>query len=277
MTWSMQWDGLTLGGNSAYQLIEVGGVHNSPDVRTSDADRSRASGQWAGTDLLSGRAITATVEVVASDEPTVGAFTAAMTVASGPERPLTLQFPGVAGGAPVTVGARVRRFSLPLNRRYLFGHGTASIEWWATDPRIYALTPTVVDVPVGGSSGLGMQFDATFDLGFGGATPSGVVNVTNDGTFPAPWTLAVTGGVTNLRVENVTTGESLRFTGTPSAGQTLVVDSFSRQVTIDGVSRYSWLDAGSRWFDLQPGVTQLRVAASSGSGVGTLTYRSAWI
>lgn len=277
MTWSMQWAGLTIGGNSPYQLVSVTGVHDSPDVRTADADRARASGQWAGTDLLSGRAITATVEVVASDEVTVGAFTNAMTVANGPERPLSLQFPGVAGGALVTVEARVRRFSLPLNRPYLFGHGTAVVEWWATDPRIYAQTPTVVSTDVGGSSGAGMEFDAEFDLEFGGATPSGVVNVNNDGTFPAPWILEVAGTVSNLRIENVTTGQSLRFTGTPAAGETLVVDSYSRQVTIGGVSRYSWLDPGSRWFDLQPGATQIRVASSSGSGVGELTFRSAWI
>lgn len=273
----MQWAGLNLGGTSPYQLVEVAGIHDSPDVRTSDADRARASGQWAGTDLLSGRAITATVEVVASDEPTVGAFTNAMTVANGPERPLSLQFPGVAGGAIVTVGARVRRFSLPLNRPYLFGHGTAVVEWWATDPRMYDYTVSEVTVPVFGTQDNGAEFDAVFDLEFGGVVPRGAATAENYGNFPAPWTITFTGPVTNPRIENTSTGQRLEFTGSVPGGSTLTVGSLNRNVQLDGASRYQFLGVRSQWFDIPPGSTPLRITAESGTGSATLTYRSTWI
>lgn len=279
MTYQFTFKGLTVGSDPRLRLVGLEGVHDTPDVRSSDSDRARAHGQWAGVDLLGGRAITATVQVAADHTDPVWAQLQSVFVAAvGDESPLLVVLPGFAGGATVQADCRVRRCSIPVDvDRYQFGVPQLVVEWWATDPRWYAETATVVSTDVGGGSDAGMVFDAAFDLGFGGATPSGVVNVTNAGTFPAPWTLEVAGAVSNLRIENVTTGQTLRFTGTPASGETLVVDSVSRQVTINGVSRYSWLDPGSQWFDLQPGATQLRVASSSGAGVGTLTFRSAWI
>jgi hypothetical protein len=279
MTYEFTFKGLSVGSDPRLQLVGLEGVHDTPDVRSSDSDRARAHGQWAGVDLLGGRAITATVQVAAvHSDPVWAQLQSVFVAASGDESPLSVVLPGFAGGATVQADVRVRRCSIPVDvERYQFSVPQMVVEWWATDPRWYAESATVVSTSVGGGSGAGMEFDAGFDLSFGEAAPSGVVNVTNTGTFPAPWTLEVSGSVTNLRIENVTTGATLRFTGTPAAGQTLVVDSYSRQVTLGGVSRYSWLDPGSRWFDLAPGVTQLRVASSSGSGVGTLTFRSAWI
>jgi hypothetical protein len=277
VTWQMQWAGLTIGGDSPYQLVEVSGVQDSPDVRTSDADRARASGEWAGNDLVSGRTITATVEVVASDEPTIAAFKSAMTVATGPERPLTLQFPGVAGGDQVTVGARVRRLSLPVNRRYQFGHATATVQWRATDPRIYSIDVQEQTVAVFGGQDNGVEFDMVFDAEFGGVVPRGAVPANNDGNFPAPWSVTFDGPVTNPRIENQQTGQRLEFIGTVPGGSRLVVGSMNRTVQLDGASRYQWLKTRSQWFDLEPGVTTLRLAAESGTGSATLTYRSAWI
>ena len=276
---AMSFDGVSLVDPPFMGVRSLDGVWSTPEVRTSDAMRSRNHGLWAGVDLLGGRSISASLQVAATHPNEAQyALIQGLLYPTGDERLLTLQLTGFAGGQPVQTFARVRRLDVPVTvDQYAKGHPAVEVQWFATDPRWYAQTATVVSTDVGGGSGVGMAFDAGFDLEFGGATPSGVVNVNNDGTFPAPFTLEVSGAVSNLRVENVTTGETLRFTGTPSAGETLVVESFSRQVTINGASRYSWLDPGSQWFDLLPGPNQLRVASSSGAGVGTLTFRSAWI
>jgi hypothetical protein len=37
------------------------------------------------------------------------------------------------------------------------------------------------------------------------------------------------------------------------------------------------LQPGSSWFDLPPGVSSVRWSAQSGTGVGLLSFRSAWV
>ena len=98
MTYIIEWAGLTLGGDGPYQLAELSGLHDAPAVRTSDSDRARGAGQWAGTDYLSGRSIVATFEVVGkaapSAEAALSALSAATVVGHGPESPLTFEVPG---------------------------------------------------------------------------------------------------------------------------------------------------------------------------------------
>ena len=261
------------------EVVEIEGVWDTPDLRTSDMDRSRAHGQWAGVDLLGGRAVTATVQVVVPhpNEATWSALQSALRV-TGAESPLTIELSGFAGGNPVQANARVRRANIPVDAdRYQFGAPQATVEWWATDPRFYATTETTETVTVSSPSGLGLTFDATFDLTFGGPIPTGVLNVTNDGNFEAPWVVEFAGPIADPRIESVTEGKTLYLGGVVNEGQTLRIDSLNRSITIDGASRYSWLLPGSQWFDIAPGANQLRLAANAGSGSATLTFRSAWI
>ena len=270
--------GIPLTLSAGLSVVELEGVWETPDVRTSDVDRSRAHGLWPGIDLLGGRAITATLQAnYPLDDP---AWETLQTVfrATGDEQPLTLQLSGFAGGRVVRCNARVRRVAVPVDvDRYQFGVPQLVVEWFATDPRFYADSETSASAEISSPTGAGLTFDVTFDLGFGGAIPAGVVNVDNDGNFSAPWVAEITGPVTNPRVESVTGGRTLRLAGSVQAGETLRIDSATKTVTLDGASRYSWLVPGSQWFDLDPGSNQVRFAASSGTGVGTLTFRSAWI
>jgi hypothetical protein len=198
--------------------------------------------------------------------------------ATGDEQLLTVRLDGFAGGRELRANARVRRVAVPVDvERYQFGVPQLVVEWWATDPRFYDSTLTSVVAAVSAPSGSGLTFDAEFDLEFGGALPSGVVQVTNDGNFGAPWVAEFAGPLVNPRFENVSTGETLRFVGSVGEGDVLRVESVTRSVTLNGVSRYQFLLPGSRWFDLAPGFSEVRFAASSGVGSGTLSFRSAWI
>jgi hypothetical protein len=168
--------------------------------------------------------------------------------------------------------------SIPVDvERYQFGVPQAVVEWWATDPRFYDSELTELSVPVFGTQDNGAEFDIEFDLEFGGVVPRGVVTADNVGTFGAPWSVTFTGPVTNPRIENQLTGDTLEFTGTVPGGSSLTVGSLNRTVQLDGVSRYQWLDVRSQWFDLEPGSTQVRITAESGTGQATLTFRSTWI
>lgn len=279
--WTFIYNGLTVGGSgNPYNLIKINGFHDAPDVRTADTERARAHGMFAGTDYLGGRSITAEIEVVAPhpDEADWSAFSRAFVPGDTAESTLKAQIPGVAGGIEVQVGARVRRLALPIDRDYLFGHGSAMVEFFCTDPRIYSVAQTLVSIDQAAISGSGLTFPATFPLSFGGAVSGGLGVATNAGEFSAPWVGTITGPVDNPRIENVATGQVLSFTGSLSAGQTLVISSLDRSVLLSGTaSRYSWLNFGSSWFDLAPGTNTIRFAGTAGTGNLQLTFRSVWI
>ena len=274
----MTWNGITIGSTSSvYRLYNITGIHDTPDVRTSDQNRARAHGQYAGADLLGGRSVQATLYVHSTDPTVWSDFSDAVAAGNDTEDSLTISTPFLASGRTLQLGARCRKVALPVDIDYQYGLGKASVEWWATDPRLYDTTQTVVSTQIATATGTGLEFDATFDLSFGGGSPTGVVSATNAGNFATPWTVTFTGPVTAPRIENITTGETLRFSGTVPTGSQLVISSHDRTVALDGASRYSWIDSLSRWFDLAPGPNQLRLAASSGTGSATLRYRSAWI
>ena len=278
VTATLTYNGVTIGAGQDLQVVELEGVWETPEVRTSDVDRSRAHGQWQGVDLLGGRAITATVQAnVAIDDPAWTSVQSAL-VATGDELPLTLQLTGFAGGGQVSTDVRVRRVSVPVEvERYPFGAARLVVEWWATDPRFYSTSTSSESSGISSPTGSGLTFNATFDLGFGGAIASGVINVLNGGNFAAPWVATITGPVTDPRIEHVDLGRTLEFDGEVQSGETLTVSSATKTVTLNGASRYSWLQPGSEWFDLPPGANQVRFGAQSGTGTGTLTFKSAWI
>lgn len=279
--WTFTYNGLTVGGDgSPYQIMQLTGLHDSPEVRTSDQTRARDHGLFAGTDLLGSRSLTAQIEVVAAhpNETPWSDFSRALVPGQGSELPLVFQIPGVAGGVAIEVGARVRRLSLPVDRNYFHGHGSAAVEFVATDPRIYSQASTTYTVSQASISGSGLTFPITFPLTFGGAVSGGQFVATNAGEFGAPWTATISGPIVNPTLENVTTGQTIAFTISIAAGETLVVSSLDRSVLLNGTaSRYSSLVVGSSWWQLTPGANTVRLAGTSGTGSVSFTYRSAWV
>lgn len=276
--WTLSFNGLTVGQGTPYNVVELTGVADAPDIRSSDVNKSRQHGLWPGVDFLAGRTIGATLDIDATQDLSVWeAFKGALVAASSAELPLVLNLPYLGAGEPVACLARVRRLSVPVDRRATHYWPQANIEWFATDPRLYSVSVTSLTADVASQTGAGLTFDAAFDLSFGGPLPSGVVNLDNVGNFDAPWVAEITGPTTDPRIESITLDRTLSFSGTVQAGQVLRVDSATKTATLDGSSRYSWLVPGSQWFDLMPGANEVRVAASAGSGQGTLTFRSAWI
>jgi hypothetical protein len=272
-------NGLTIGTSSVYGVRQLTGLHDAPGVRTSDRNRARRHGQFAGSDFVSGRSLQATL-VVSAKHPSDAwqALSQALVVGSD-EIAWQAQYSGVAGGRLVQLNARVRRLSLPIDYEYAYlGEAEADVEWWATDPRIYDATETSLSTPMASTALTGRGYPRSYPRGYGGATTGGLLTAANDGEFPAPWQATIEGPVDNPRIENITTGRTVGFVGSLAAGETLELDSDKWSVLLNGTaSRYSWLTPGSQWFDLAPGDNELRFAGSSGSGSITFNYRSAWI
>lgn len=277
--WQIAWKGLTMGDGTPYVVQSVTGLHDTPGVRTSDMDRARRHGAFPGSDYTESRVVVAEILVDGRhpNEAVWSAFSLAHVVGDEVETPLSFRVPGVAGGIEVVVFAKCRRLNLPTDRDYAAGIGTATVQWTATDPRIYSADEVVLFTAMATVAGTGRTYPLTYPRTYGGPISGGFITATNEGEFPSPWVAVIDGPVEHPRIENVGTGQTIAFNGTVAAGSSLVVDSDNRTVMLDGASRYHWLAPGSQWFDVLPGANTVRLAGLSGAGSLTFTYRHAWI
>lgn len=277
----IEFRGLRLDGQFEIQTIE--GLADAPEVRTSDLVIVGRNGLRAGRQELGGRAVTIGVTIYAFAEAEFFEAVAALRTAFSPiddvESPLTFRFPGIAGGDTARIMARARRMALPLTSTYWQMATEATVELYATDPRIYADTEqsfaTTLPIVAGG----GHTWPQSWPNSWGGQATSGSVTATNAGNYPAELSLRIDGPVTNPRVDNSTTGTSLAFDIDIVAGDFLLVDTDTGDVLLNGTAdRRSTIVPGSTWPSLRPGVNELRFgAATTTEAVLYASWRSAWI
>lgn len=198
----------------------------------------------------------------------------AATIVQPVELPLYLY------GSTRLVNCRARRRSIPYDAEYLRRAGEATIEFVATDPRIYdaTLTQFTQAVAVAGS---GRTYNRTYNMTYGAvAGSSGTFAVTNAGTFPTRGTVRITGPVDTPRFEAIDQGKVIQLAISLTAGDYIDIDMAAKSITLNGTaSRYSTMTTNSAWFEILPGVNNLRYAADTTS-VGSaleLSFRSAWM
>lgn len=112
---------------------------------------------------------------------------------------------------------------------------------------------------------------------------NGNQNITVEGNAPTHAILVtINGSRTNTKIRNNTLGVEFTHPLAFSAGQNVIVGvkDFSAIATQGGPaydSSASVIHAGApQWLILQPGVNQINVSSSSGTGVVTLQYKAAW-
>lgn len=281
--WQIEYNGVLLGDGTPYSLVQVQGLLDVPEVRTSDRTRLRRHGLQAGDDFLGGRTITVTVEVYSA---TASAFAADMETLltglspaqSAGELPLVFRIPGVAGGGKRRVDARLRRREVPIDLQYLYQVPLVTLEFLATSPLLEDFTEAsgISTLP---SAGGGLVFPAVAPFTFGAVSTGGTITATNEGNFPASPSFRIDGPVVNPRLENLTSGKVLSMNITLAAGEYLLIDAEARTILLGGTSsRYSTLAVGSEWWDLEPGTSSVTFRASTSTAATlTMTWRSAWV
>jgi hypothetical protein len=283
--WELEFNGLLLGGDTAYGFVSANGLVDQPELRTNDRTRLRRHGLLPGDDFLGGRSVVVELEVFGEDDATFQTNIDALKAALAPgsdEAVLAFQVPGVAGGGVRRLNARPRKLNLPIEvNRFFYRMPIAAVEFFATDPRIYDDTEQSLSTGLEASVA-GLSWNLTWNLNWGGSSTGNSFNATNSGTFSTPFTVRFDGPVTNPIIENVTTGEKLALTADSGlvlgSGEFVELDTEARTVLLGGTaSRYSKLSSDSTWFDLPPGSTELRFSGTtSGSPTMTVTFRSAW-
>lgn len=244
-------------------------------VRTQYTDREADHGAWAGKTYLGARVITLAGTVTAPDLATLDAaaeqlFAAAATtdttlvVTETIPKQCTVRRSGDPLWDPET--DRVARYSVLLT---------------AADPRRYSTTLQSVPTGLPVSSG-GLTLPLTLPLTITAGSSSGSITLTNAGTIGTRPRFTVTGPVTApviLVQYPDSTVLQLAYSDTLVAGDSLVIDTDARSVTLNGaVSRRRYLSG--RWPEIPPGQTvTVQWTASSYDPAATLTgtCRSAWM
>jgi len=103
------------------------------------------------------------------------------------------------------------------------------------------------------------------DGGTGGATI-----ITVDGVDNAQPIWTVVGPATNPSLTNITTGESIQWTGVVPNGQTLVVNMADMTASLSGANVFEFI-SGS-WITLQAGNNRVSYSATAATGIATLEW-----
>lgn len=271
--------GLTIGAGTIYPFRgqAVAGLLDTPAIRATDEPAPRRDGLIAGADYYGGRLIAFEMllqEGKAGNEAAASALAAAFA-ASAEDIWLDVRVTG--DPSEYSLRGRPRGATFVIQRdRWDAGAVDARASFVATDPIRYGPASNIVlsMTALGG----GLVFPTTFPAVFGGGGGSGTAPLLNAGSATVDWEATLTGPLTNPRLSLDGSGRFVRVLATIAAGETVVLDSVSGAILLNGSApRPSWFAPGSRWFRLAAGSNSVTFTADSGSGSATITWRSGWV
>jgi hypothetical protein len=278
--WTMTFRGVRVGG-LPYLVQEVSGLQDLPEVRTNDVELIQRDGLWAGDDYLGSRSVSFTIRCVGTSEEDLSnkvsilrrAFSSSRT-----EEPLYFAIPGIADGAPSKIIGRTRKFESVTDLAYGRFNAAFDIQFDCADPYIYPLADFGVrrhiyrglDYHEGGaycplhftSNGLWIPND-------GGGKGTQTAFCHNGSTTNASVTCIIDGPLNGPIFKNLTTGAFVSVPNlTLSIGQLLYIEPNTaktdwvvtlKQDTASSVVPKSQWGAGSSYFSLPPGLTELTI------------------
>lgn len=131
-----------------------------------------------------------------------------------------------------------------------------------------------IDIATAISGGLvwdaiGATWDSIGAIWEAGGT-GGVTTVTVDGVDSAEPIWTVTGPATNPTLTNITTGQTIEWTGTVPSGQTLVVNMDEMTASLEGANVFQFITG--TWVTLQAGNNRVSYTATGATGPSTLSW-----
>ncbi|GGM39606.1 hypothetical protein GCM10012275_08090 [Longimycelium tulufanense] len=283
--WGIYWRSTRINTEMPCILQEVEGLLDSPEVRTGDLTLLQRDGQIPGTDYLGARSITVTAQIFDADRAAFARHISQIVgdlASGGREEPLQIKIPGVGDGDWCVVHARVRKRALTLDQDYYGGCATLTVEFGATDPRIYSVRQLSVDTTPPSRPGAGFAFPLTFDVSFD--RPGGVLTrspntpslpstrtaiARNNGRTATPPELRIYGPCKGITIAHREQRRSIAFAPefAIEAGAHVLLDAKNRKIVMrssesdPGRTAYPYLAPGSQFFDLQPGDNSLSITA----------------
>lgn len=272
---------LTIGPGTDYILVEWTG-YGVPGMRTSDDPVPQDDGSWTGPDYLTSRDLGLTIiirgstpdEAVQNAEALLTAWNLDTSIDGyGSRMQMNLKMPGIDERI---IRGRPRRADL-RTARIVGTNIAAELEFFCPDPLWYSVTEHTQAFSLSEPE-TGRGYDRGYDYGYGGATTSGIELLNNAGSRGVWPTATIAGPVVNPYIQNLDTGQTLTFTITLAADETLVVDFAEKTVLLDGTSSRYFTKSGE-WFKLAVGDNNIRFGSGSYDAAATLTmaWRDAWV
>jgi hypothetical protein len=276
----LEWRSTLLGTGTSYGLTKVEGwLGDLPPFRGDDFDRPSRHGMFPGASEMSKRTVTWS-GLIACPPGMLASLRDAVALMTAPaevpvEEPLVIRDIGTAWMCM----ARAKRRTVGIDIYTPVGYAQYAIQWEATDPKLYSPALHSASTPLASPPTTGLVFPLTFPLDFGAGPTGGFMSVVNAGSVSTWPTFTIAGPVTGPVLTNHATGQQLLFdpTFTVTAGQSLVIDTDQRQVTLNGIARNDLLFTRG-WFPLNPGTTRIdftSAGAYSPSALCTVNWRDA--
>jgi hypothetical protein len=269
--------GLTIGDGTPYVWTsEPADLYSTPRIRVSDRENPRRHGVTAGDDLYGEKVLVFELAILGDtrvDAEQLVADLAAAWQASPTDEWLDVRITGTP--AEYSLIGRPRRASIVLGSTFPEAVAEARLTFAATDPIRYGPASSIIIALA--EAGAGFVLPNTLPAILSGGSGVGIGDAANDGSIAVEWSATFTGPLGNPRIEHVDSGQFVRVSAALAAGETLVVDSATATLLLNGSTpRQNWLAPGSRWFELAPGSNPIRFLADSGTGTVAIAWRSGW-
>lgn len=255
--YQIEWAGLLFGATPLYGIRSLTGWLDLPTERLGVESRSNRHGAYPGQYFADSKTITAQLLIRGLPANFIAGVKALRRVTAFDENAAEQPFIARWGdGRKLMVMARCARRDIPSDSgSYPQGVALATIQWVASDPRMYELPGNNFSTALAVASG-GIVFPLVFPLDFGAGTSGGKVLISNNGNAQAWPVFNLTGPLTAPALTDQLTGRVLGFKTTTviPAGQTWQVDTNRRTVTVLGttVSRNNEL-LTRQWFSVPGG------------------------
>jgi hypothetical protein len=268
------------GAGSPYQILSIDGLESLPGIRNQDDNRGYHDGMFTGRDFLSGRTISIIFNTFGdsngSAQTNYNTIQSILLPQTQGTTPLYFKFPN-SPTSEQFVDARVRGLRTSVDPNYTYGYITSQVEFFCPDPNYYNSNLQTANMLI--SAALGRTYNRTFNYTYGGGSSSVTTTIQNIGWATTYPTITIQGPITNPVIGNTTTGNTLNFTGTYTALDTLEIDLYNQLITLNGNPARNLLISGT-WFDAPPGNSNFFFTGTStlaGTTQATVSWYSAYI
>lgn len=262
------------GGTSPYQILSVDGLESLPVIRNQDDNRGYADGMFSGRDFLAGRTISIIFNTFGSTgfsaQANLNIIQQALLPQTSGTTPLYFRLSNAAGEQ--FVNARVRGLRTTVDPNYTYGYITSQVDFFCPDPNYYNNNLQTAVMAI--SPALGRTYNREFNYTYGGGSATITTTIQNIGWATTYPTITINGPITNPIVGNLTTGNTLYFTGTYSSSDILEIDLYNQLITLNGAPARNLLISGT-WFAAPPG-NSLFFFTGTGTLAGTTQATVSW-
>jgi hypothetical protein len=267
VTQDYQWefDGLLMGEGTPYDVSLAGGFLDLSGVRANQTQRTRAHGGYTEPMFAGGAILDLEMDIMATASTTFAAAVAALQAGTYPQvgtRPIWWQVPGFG---VLTMQVQCLHRVIPLELSYAVGFvAKAALQFYAPDPLKYG-------PPLTGTTGLpvtsgGLVYPLAYPLAYGSST-TGRISAVNVGSAPVSPVFTVAGPIdaAGFQITAVEDGITLQYNGPLGATDSVVVDTRTGSVVLNGTADRRGLLSFSSWPSIPAASTRTFAFTTLGS------------